>query len=160
MILWWRRAHKNVYKELERISPLDEVSDRANCCIIMGFGGVINQEHPNRRRALPWPGVALFALVPALGTDIWIQNNPLQAEDPTRLPAAYLGRLPGLGLIRVWALFNHCAPFCFITCRGGSSCAARTFQMESPPWSNPLPGLSSLIYYLAICSAHLCTRGD
>jgi hypothetical protein len=46
--------------------------------------------------------VALFAFILALGTDIWIQNKPLQAENPFWLPAAYLSRLPGFHLMRVW----------------------------------------------------------
>jgi hypothetical protein len=74
--------------------------------LALAAAALIIKGHPNRRRTLTWLGVALFALVMALGTDIWIQNNPLQAEDPFWLPAAYLGRVPGLGLIRVWARFS------------------------------------------------------
>ena len=74
--------------------------------LLLALAALLIKNHPNRRRAFTWLGVALFALVLALGTDIWIQNNPLQVEDPLWLPAAYLGRLPGLGLIRVWARFS------------------------------------------------------
>lgn len=74
--------------------------------LLLALAALVIKNHPNRRRAFTWFGVAVFALVLALGTDIWIQNNPLQAEDPLWLPAAYLGRLPGLGLIRVWARFS------------------------------------------------------
>ena len=74
--------------------------------LLLALAALLIKDHPNRRRAFTWLGVALFALVLALGTDIWIRNNPLQAENPLWLPAAYLGRLPGLGLIRVWARFS------------------------------------------------------
>jgi hypothetical protein len=74
--------------------------------LALAVAALVIKNHPNRRRAFTWLGVALFALVLALGTDIWIQNNPLQPEDPFWLPAAYLGRIPGLGLIRVWARFS------------------------------------------------------
>ncbi len=74
--------------------------------LVLAAAALIIKNHPNRRKAFTWLGVALFALVMALGTDIWIQNNPLQAEHPFWLPAAYLGRIPGLGLIRVWARFS------------------------------------------------------
>ena len=72
----------------------------------LALAALLIKNHPNRRRAFTWLGVAIFALILALGTDIWIQNNPLQAENPLWLPAAYLGRIPGLGLIRVWARFS------------------------------------------------------
>jgi len=74
--------------------------------ILLALAALIIRNHPNHRRAFTWLGVAIFAFVLALGTDIWVQNNPLQAEDPIWLPAAYLGRLPGLELIRVWGRFS------------------------------------------------------
>jgi hypothetical protein len=69
---------------------------------LLAIATLVIRDHPNRRRAFTWFGVALFAFILALGTDIWIQNKPLQAENPFWLPAAYLSRLPGFHLMRVW----------------------------------------------------------
>jgi hypothetical protein len=59
-----------------------------------------------RWRALVWFGVALVAAVFALGTDLWLNNEPLQRADPFWLPAYYLAQVPLLGAMRVWARFG------------------------------------------------------
>ncbi|RRR78236.1 MAG: hypothetical protein EI684_00565 [Candidatus Viridilinea halotolerans] len=71
----------------------------------IGFGALL-REPAGRRRALVWGATALSALVFALGTDLWINNEPLQRNDPFWLPAYYLGHLPGLGMMRVWSRFG------------------------------------------------------
>jgi hypothetical protein len=96
----WGRAMTALYPRdywIEHSAYLGIVS------LLLAIAALVIKNHPNRRRALTWFGVALFAFVLALGTDIWIQNNPLQAENPFWLPVAYLGRLPGFDLMRVWA---------------------------------------------------------
>ena len=101
--------------------------------LALAAAGIIIKDHPNRRRAFTWLGVALFALLLALGTDIWIQNSPLQAEDPFWLPAAYLGRIPGLGLIRVWARFSI-IPSLFISLLAGVGTAALRDRYRLSPY--------------------------
>jgi hypothetical protein len=105
--------------------------------LLLATAALIIKDHPNRRRAFTWFGVAVFALILALGTDIWIQNNPLQAEDPLWLPAAYLGRLPGLGLIRVWARFSIIVSL-FVSLLAGVGVAV---LQERFRWSPLLVGL-------------------
>jgi hypothetical protein len=70
--------------------------------ILLAVVALVIRNHPNRRRAFTWLGVAFFAFILALGTDIWVQNIPLQDDNPIWLPAAYLSRLPGFHLMRVW----------------------------------------------------------
>lgn len=59
-----------------------------------------------RQRRRVWLGVALVAAVFALGTDLWLNNQPLQRDNPIWLPAYYLAQLPLLGSMRVWARFG------------------------------------------------------
>ena len=105
------------------------------------LAAILIKNHPNRRRAFTWLGVAVFALILALGTDIWIQNKPLQAENPTWLPAAYLGRLPGLGLIRVWARFSVIIAL-FASLLAGVGSAALRERFKSGPFSHSRTGHS------------------
>jgi hypothetical protein len=60
----------------------------------------------NRERRWVWLGVILAAVVFALGTDLWLNNQPVQRDDPFWLPAYYLAHLPLLGSMRVWARFG------------------------------------------------------
>jgi hypothetical protein len=60
----------------------------------------------NRERRWVWLGVILAAVVFALGTDLWLNNQPVQRDDPFWLPAYYLSHLPLLGSMRVWARFG------------------------------------------------------
>lgn len=99
----WGEAMTRLYP---RVDWVEHSAYLGVIALALAAAALIIKDHPNRRRAFTWLGVSLFALIMALGTDIWIQNNPLQAEDPFWLPAAYLGRIPGLGLIRVWARFS------------------------------------------------------
>jgi hypothetical protein len=99
----WGEAMTRLYP---RVDWIEHSAYLGIAALFLAAAALIIKDHPNRRRAFTWLGVSLFALVLALGTDIWIQNNPLQVEDPFWLPAAYLGRIPGLGLIRVWARFS------------------------------------------------------
>lgn len=62
--------------------------------------------HGMRRRLWVWAGVALVAAIFALGTDLWINNQPLQRDTPIWLPAYYLAHIPMLGAMRVWARFG------------------------------------------------------
>jgi hypothetical protein len=59
-----------------------------------------------RRRRFVWVATALAAAIFALGTDLWLNNQPLSREAPLWLPAYYLAQLPGLGLMRVWSRFG------------------------------------------------------
>ena len=99
----WGEAMTRLYP---RDDWIEHVAYLGIITLCLALAAILIKNHPNRRRAFTWLGVMVFALILALGTDIWIQNAPLQAENPTWLPAAYLGRLPGLGLIRVWARFS------------------------------------------------------
>ena len=60
----------------------------------------------DRRLILVWTATALTAAVFALGTDIWIANQPLSEHDPLWLPTYYLARLPFLRSMRVWSRFG------------------------------------------------------
>ena len=100
----------------------------------LALAAVLIKDHPNRRKAFTWFGVAIFALLLALGTDIWIQNTPIRAENPIWLPAAYLGRIPGLGLIRVWARFSVIISlFVSLLAGVGASVLSERFKLK-PAW--------------------------
>ncbi len=57
-----------------------------------------------QRRA--WIGVALFAVVMALGTDLQIAGREMNPQFPLYLPAYFIGQLPFAGIMRVWARFG------------------------------------------------------
>ncbi|NJN67473.1 MAG: YfhO family protein [Chloroflexaceae bacterium] len=59
-----------------------------------------------RGRVRVWLAVALIAAIFALGTDLWINNEPLQHSNPFWLPAYYLSHVPLLGTMRVWSRFG------------------------------------------------------
>lgn len=61
---------------------------------------------PYRPRVLVWLGVALAAFACALGTDLHLVAWPIDQENPVWLPMYYLGQLPYLQLMRVWARFG------------------------------------------------------
>jgi hypothetical protein len=58
-----------------------------------------------RLRVRVWLVVALTAAIFALGTDLWINNEPLNRDNPFWLPAYYLSHMPLLGSMRVWVRF-------------------------------------------------------
>lgn len=60
----------------------------------------------DRRLILLWTATALTAAVFALGTDLWIANQPLSERDPLWLPTYYLAKLPFLRSMRVWSRFG------------------------------------------------------
>lgn len=59
-----------------------------------------------RRRLVVWVLTALAAALFALGTDLWINNQPVSRDQPFWLPAYYLAQLPGGGIMRVWSRFG------------------------------------------------------
>jgi hypothetical protein len=59
-----------------------------------------------RRRLLAWTLAALSAAVFALGTDLWINNQPVSRNTPVWLPAYYLAQLPLVSIMRVWSRFG------------------------------------------------------
>jgi len=74
-------------------------------------------------RAAPWAATALVGLIFALGTDVHRANVPLSADAPIWLPAYYLGHLPGLSLMRVWARFGVLT-ILFVALLAGAGAAA------------------------------------
>jgi hypothetical protein len=64
------------------------------------------RHNPQRRRSLIWLGVMIVAAVFALGTDLHINNQPLQADNPIWLPAYYLAHVPFVGFMRTWSRFG------------------------------------------------------
>jgi hypothetical protein len=60
----------------------------------------------HERRRWVWLGTALLAFVFALGTDLHINNQPVQPEDPFWLPSYYLGQMPFFSLMRAWSRFG------------------------------------------------------
>lgn len=59
-----------------------------------------------RRRLFVWVMTALAGALFALGTDLWVNNQPLSRDQPFWLPAYYLAQLPGGGIMRVWSRFG------------------------------------------------------
>ncbi|NTW98077.1 MAG: hypothetical protein HGB28_05950, partial [Oscillochloris sp.] len=59
-----------------------------------------------RRRGIVWGMTALSAAVFALGTDLWLNNQPLSQGAPFWLPAYYLAKLPLINIMRVWSRFG------------------------------------------------------
>lgn len=64
------------------------------------------RQHPQPWQRWVWLGVAVVAAVLALGTDLHLNNQPLNASDPFWLPAYYLAQLPFTGLVRGWGRFG------------------------------------------------------
>jgi hypothetical protein len=131
----WGEAMTRLYP---RVDWIEHSAYLGIVAITLAGAAIIINDHQNRRKAFTWLGVALFALLLALGTDIWIQNNPLQAEDPFWLPAAYLGRIPGLGLIRVWARFSIILSL-FVSLLAGVGAAALRERFNLSPLIILLP---------------------
>ncbi len=59
-----------------------------------------------RRRLLAWALTALSGAIFALGTDLWINNEPVSRNNPIWLPAYYLAQLPLVSIMRVWSRFG------------------------------------------------------
>jgi hypothetical protein len=74
--------------------------------LALALVGLVAGSRSLLKRRLVWFGVALVGFVFALGTDLWINNEPLQPDAPFWLPAYYLAQLPLLGSMRVWARFG------------------------------------------------------
>jgi hypothetical protein len=73
---------------------------------LLALLALIGRDNPQRRRSLIWLGVAIVAAVFALGTDLHINNQPLQADAPFWLPAYYFAHLPFIGFMRAWSRFG------------------------------------------------------
>lgn len=86
---------------------------------------------PHARICRVWAGTALAAAVLALGTDLHIGNTPLQPDNPVWLPAYYLGQLPLMGLVRVWARFGV-VTILFVTLLAGVGAALLAQRWERP----------------------------
>ncbi len=74
--------------------------------LVLAVAGLCWRRNPHRRQAMIWMGCALIGMLFALGTDLHINNQPLQPDAPFWLPAYYLSFLPGTDLMRVWARFG------------------------------------------------------
>lgn len=64
------------------------------------------RDYPHRWQRTVWLLVASAAAVLALGTDLHLNNAPVQADDPFWLPAYYLAQLPFVNMMRVWTRFG------------------------------------------------------
>lgn len=53
-----------------------------------------------------WLGVALWAALLALGTDLHLDGRPVSEDAPIWLPAYYLAQLPFIDLMRTWSRFG------------------------------------------------------
>ncbi len=73
---------------------------------ILAILGLKGMYRTDKQRFWTWLIVMFVAFVFALGTDLHITNNPLQATKPIWLPAYYLGQLPIVNLMRSWARFS------------------------------------------------------
>lgn len=73
---------------------------------LLALLALVWRHNPQRRRSLIWLGVAIVAAVFALGTDLHINNQPLQADAPVWLPAYYFAHLPFVGFMRTWSRFG------------------------------------------------------
>jgi len=64
------------------------------------------RDYAHRWQRIVWLLVATVAAVLALGTDLHLNNVPVQADDPFWLPAYYLRLLPFVEMMRVWSRFG------------------------------------------------------
>lgn len=71
----------------------------------------LSRRPDERRRLLVWSLTAASSVVFALGTDLWINNQPLREDNPIWLPAYYLAQLPLVNIMRVWSRFGVIAIF-------------------------------------------------
>ncbi len=74
--------------------------------LILAGIALLWRNNPHHRRIVVWLGVALFAVVMSLGTDLHLRGLPAQAEKPIWLPGYYLAQLPVFNLMRVHARFG------------------------------------------------------
>jgi hypothetical protein len=73
---------------------------------LLAFFGCIFTDKENRHRVFTWLGVTILIGIISLGTDIHIfLGKPIQETEPFWLPAYYLGKLPIIDNMRVWARF-------------------------------------------------------
>jgi len=98
---------------------------------LLALLALIWRHNPQWRRSLIWLGVAIVAAVFALGTDLHINNQPLQADAPVWLPAYYLAHLPFIGFMRTWARFGIIAVL-FIALLAGMGAARITSGVRWP----------------------------
>ncbi len=109
--------------------------------IIAGLLALVGLCWPTRlhvRQRLTWIGVALVAAVFALGTDLHINNEPLQASDPFWLPAYYLAHMPFMTFMRTWARFGIITIF-FVCMLAG---LGATYLIQRLPWR---PGIATAV---------------
>lgn len=67
----------------------------------------VRYANPDIKQRVPaWLGVSLVGIVLALGTDFHWARDPLQPTNPFWLPSYYLGQLPFLNFMRVWARYG------------------------------------------------------
>jgi hypothetical protein len=98
-----------------------------------------------RRRVLTWAGACALATLFALGTDLHFNGKPLSETSPLWLPAYYLGQLPFVDLMRVWARFGVLTGL-FVALLAGAGAALVL------AWSGPrrAPALALLIALLVV----------
>ncbi len=64
------------------------------------------RNYPHHWQRLVWLVLASSAAVLALGTDLHLNNMPVQQDNPVWLPAYYLAQLPFVDMMRVWCRFG------------------------------------------------------
>lgn len=74
--------------------------------LVLALSALLWRRTPYRRRLWIWLGTISIALIGAFGTDLHIGGRAVSESEPVWLPMYYLGRLPVLNLMRVWARFS------------------------------------------------------
>ncbi|HYF62313.1 MAG TPA: hypothetical protein VD886_05825 [Herpetosiphonaceae bacterium] len=74
--------------------------------VALALAALFWRRTPHRRQLAIWGGTMVTAALFALGTDLHLAGRPVSPQAPDWLPMYYLGRLPVISLMRVWARFS------------------------------------------------------
>ena len=114
--------------------------------VVAGLGLAAVWRRSERKRLLVWALTALGAAIFALGTDLWLNNQPLSRSDPFWLPVYYLAKLPLLNIMRVWSRFGI-VTILFVALASSFGVRA-VLQSIRQTWLKPVLGAALLLVLL------------
>ncbi|MDQ5825078.1 MAG: hypothetical protein M3441_12860 [Chloroflexota bacterium] len=83
-----------------------------------------------------WLASALIAAIIAFGTDLHINMLPAQQDNPVWLPMYYLGNLPIINMLRVWARAGIITILFFVALSGLGACVLEMWLRRFGRWQS------------------------